>query len=168
MAKTQTSWLVKFVLPASAAITTAYTVGFTSTLMREQHDESVRDPADLVLAGDVKPGWEYRIYERSWPQKSYNLDVKGVRPGAGAICAVEVKGWPRPVMAAEGPGATLRVVFDRPLEGMATSAIEVDLIEGTRMRCAVNVTNGVVMDPPAMPGPDRRAPVIAHAGDRGV
>jgi hypothetical protein len=140
---------MKLVIPTTAIITTVYSTGFTLAVVTAPSPVGERDPNDLVQAGELNPGWRYEIFKKDWP-RAYTLDVRGVQPSAPGVCAVEVKGWPRPVMATPGPGATIRVVFDRPLEGMSSSSVMVDLMEGTRLRCAVRVTNGVVLDPPAI------------------
>ncbi len=148
-------WLARFVLPASAAFTAVYTGSFTFAVATTARESGARDPSDFVSSGEIKPGWLYEVNERSWP-RTYTLDVKGIKPGAGAICAVEVKGYPKPIMAAPGPGTRLRVVFDGPLEGISASMLEVDLMQGTAVKCAARVTNGVVLD--AIP----EAPVLGH------
>jgi hypothetical protein len=150
-------WIARFVLPASAAFTAVYTGSFTIAVATTDREAGARDPADFVSSGEIKPGWAYEVNERSWP-RTYTLDVKGLKPGAGAICAVEVKGYPKPIMAAPGPGTRLRVVFDGPLEGAAASMLEVDLLQGTAVKCAARVTNGVVMDAVPEPALTAQAP----------
>jgi hypothetical protein len=153
-------WIARFVLPASAAFTALYTGSFTFAVATAERESGGRDPSDFVTSGEIKPGWLYEVNERSWP-RSYTLDVKGIRAGAGAVCAVEVKGYPKPIMAAPGPGTRLRVVFDGPLEGATSSMLEVDLMDGTAVKCAARVTNGVVMDPGLDPN---ATPVTADTG----
>lgn len=144
---THTNWLMRVVGPATAVFATAYTGGFVYNIALGGADRATaHDPSDIVAAGEVKPGWRYEVFAKDFPSKTYALDVKGLRPGEGSVCAVEVKGYPRPIMAAPGPGTRLRVVFDRPLEGRVASMLEIDLMQGTAMRCAARISNGVVMD----------------------
>lgn len=153
-------WIARVVLPASAAFTAIYTGSFTFAVATTEREAGARDPADFVSSGEIKPGWLYEVNERSWP-RTYTLDVKGIRPGASAICAVEVKGYPKPIMAAPGPGMRLRVVFDGPLEGVGASMMEVDLLQGTAVKCAARVTNGVVLDAAPEAPLTAQAPAIA-------
>lgn len=156
-----TARLMKLVIPTTAIITTVYSTGFTFAVATAPEPVGERNPNDFVTAGEIKPGWRYEVFEKSWP-KSYTLDVRGVQPGAPGVCAVDVRGWPKPLTAMPGPGTTVRVVFDKPLNGMSSSVVTIDLMEGTRMSCAVHVTDGVVMDTPAVvkpPRPERPKPI---------
>jgi hypothetical protein len=155
--KAYTARLMRLVIPATAIVTTVYSTGFTFAVATAPEPVGERNPADLVTSGELKAGWRYEIFQKSWP-KSYTLDVRGVQPGAPGVCAIDVRGWPRPLMATPGPGATIRVVFDRPLEGMSSSMVTIDLMEGTRLACAVRVTNGVVMESPAIVRPPEPEP----------
>lgn len=159
-----TNRLMKLVIPATAIITTVYSTGFTLAVATAPEPVGERNPVDFVSAGEIKPGWRYEIFQKSWP-KSYTLDVRGVQPGSPGVCALDVRGYPRPLLAMPGPGASIRVVFDKPLQGMSSSMVTVDLMEGTRLSCAVRVTNGVVMDQaPVIETPTRAKPTpVARA-----
>jgi len=144
------------VIPTTAIITTVYSTGFTLAVATAPELVGERNTAEFVSSGEVKPGWRYEIFQKTWP-KSYTLDVRGVEPGSLGVCAIDVRGWPRPSAAMPGPGASVRVLFDRPLEGMSSSMVTIDLMEGTRLSCAVHVTNGVVLDTPAVVKPPEHA-----------
>lgn len=168
-----TTKLMKFVIPATAAITTIYSTGFTYAVATAPEPVGERKPTDFVSSGEIKPGWRYEIFGKSWP-KSYTLDVRSVSPGSTGVCAVDVRGYPKPVAAMPGPGTSVRVLFDKPLEGLSSSVLTIDLMSGTRLSCAVRVNNGVVLDPqavvtpPAPPVIAKKRQPIARAGQPGL
>jgi hypothetical protein len=135
------------VVPTIAVLTVAYPTAFLGTMWFDAIQGGARVLGEHVATGEIRGGWRYEIYQREWP-RTYTIDLAQDQPGAkGRLCALEVRGKPRPTRVIPGEGAAVYVTFEEPLKGETTASLRINLLDADHGGCAATVADGAVMKP---------------------
>lgn len=139
------------VLPPVFGAVLAYPAMFFDTLYAEAQSRGVERHGQTVRSGALPGAFRYDITQRPF-SSTYRVVLAplSAQPGSG-VCAIEVRGGPRPVAAHLRPGGVVQVSFEEPLLGYATRALEVNLAAALDAPCAATVSNGVVLAPQGLP-----------------
>lgn len=134
--------LPRIVVPAVAALGVLYPATFLTGLWKAADEGQIETAGARIGGGAMHYGWRYDITRHDFPNEM-RLTLTDAETGLGPLCALQVRGGPTPVSAAQGAGATVFVTLAEPIEGKYRLAI--DLTEAFGRHCAVTIADGKIV-----------------------
>lgn len=134
--------LPRIMIPTVAALGVLYPATFLTGLWKAADEGQIETAGARIGGGTMKFGWRYDITQHAFPGE-WRLTLSDAETGLGPLCALEVRGGPMPISAAQGDGTMVHITLAEPIDGRVR--LSINLADAFGRHCAVAIADGKIV-----------------------